>query len=60
MRHDSRIFFGAQCSPSEALYNMHKNVIEFTDKQPEAVACILENCYMDDWLNSFDSIDVYQ
>ncbi|XP_075163256.1 uncharacterized protein LOC142235886 [Haematobia irritans] len=44
--------FGASCSPSLANYIKSKNANRFVEKYPSAVNAILENTFVDDWLQS--------
>ncbi|XP_062541338.1 uncharacterized protein LOC134209368 [Armigeres subalbatus] len=48
--------FGASCSPSLAQFVKNKNAAEFTDKFPRAVKAIVENHYVDDLLDSVDTV----
>ncbi|XP_075167626.1 uncharacterized protein LOC142239729 [Haematobia irritans] len=47
--------FGASCSPSLANYVKNRNAERFVDKHPQAVQAILQNTFVDDWLQSVDS-----
>lgn len=47
--------FGASCSPTLANYIKNKNAERFRDEEPAAVNAIIENTYVDDWLQSADS-----
>lgn len=49
------VLFGANSSPSTALYIKNKNASRFESKYPAAVKSIHENCYMDDLLDSYES-----
>ncbi|XP_049308667.1 uncharacterized protein LOC125777625 [Bactrocera dorsalis] len=46
--------FGASCSPSLANYIKDKNALRFQKTLPNAVATIVENTFVDDWLHSMD------
>lgn len=46
--------FGAKCSPSAAQYVKNLNASEFEDKYPRAVDAIVNNHYVDDWLDCQD------
>lgn len=45
--------FGATCSPSLAQHVKNLNAKEFEAQYPRAVRAIVENHYVDDWLDSF-------
>ncbi|XP_059225672.1 uncharacterized protein LOC131997855 [Stomoxys calcitrans] len=47
--------FGASCSPSLANFIKNKNAERFASKYPKAVHAILNNMFVDDWLQSLDS-----
>ncbi|XP_062541787.1 uncharacterized protein LOC134209767 [Armigeres subalbatus] len=47
--------FGSTCSPASAQYVKNKNAEEFADLFPRAVEGIIENHYVDDFLDSFES-----
>ncbi|XP_062538071.1 uncharacterized protein LOC134206385 [Armigeres subalbatus] len=47
--------FGSTCSPASAQYIKNKNAAEFTHLFPRAVEAIMENHYVDDYLDSFES-----
>ncbi|XP_037825845.1 uncharacterized protein LOC119613850, partial [Lucilia sericata] len=49
--------FGASCSPSLANFIKNKNAERFAAEFPEAVNAILNNTFVDDWLQSVDSED---
>ena len=49
------MIFGAKSSPSTALYIKNKNASNFSTRYPEAAKGIIENTYMDDYLDSCDS-----
>ena len=44
--------FGASCSPSLANYVKNTNAMRFSDKFPLEVDSILQNTFVDDWLQS--------
>lgn len=46
------LLFGSKSSPSTALYVKNKNADEFKSKYPAAAKSIVENSYMDDFLDS--------
>ncbi|XP_053686708.1 uncharacterized protein LOC128736255 [Sabethes cyaneus] len=47
--------FGATCSPSLAQFVKNKNASEFAERFPRAAKAIIENHYVDDFLDSLDS-----
>lgn len=47
--------FGSTCSPYCAQYVKNKNASEFATEYPRAVGGIVENHYVDDYLDSVDS-----
>lgn len=49
--------FGATCSPSSALYVKDRNATEHESQFPSAAKAIKENHYMDDYLDSAQTID---
>ncbi|XP_045473952.1 uncharacterized protein LOC123680207 [Harmonia axyridis] len=51
------MIFGAASSPASAQFIMRKNAKEFEDEFPEAARVILEQHYMDDYLDSVDSVE---
>lgn len=46
--------FGSTCSPSSAIYVMRLNASEFKNKYPRAVSAIIDNHYIDDYVDSMD------
>ena len=52
----SSLLFGAKSSPCSALYIKNKNAREFALRFPESADSIINNCYMDDFLNSCNTI----
>ncbi|XP_065356286.1 uncharacterized protein LOC135950683 [Calliphora vicina] len=51
------MIFGAACSPCSAIHVMKTNAKEHNDCNPRAIEAILEHHYMDDFVDSFDSIE---
>ncbi|XP_075170482.1 uncharacterized protein LOC142242847 [Haematobia irritans] len=49
--------FGASCSPSLANYIKNRNALRFMTDYPKAVKSILNNTFVDDWLQSVDMED---
>ncbi|KAJ8711214.1 hypothetical protein PYW07_008456 [Mythimna separata] len=49
------VIFGATSSPCTALYIKDRNARDFVDKYPAAASAIINNHYMDDYLQSFSS-----
>ncbi|XP_067613175.1 uncharacterized protein [Eurosta solidaginis] len=49
--------FGATCSPSLANYVKNKNAARFEAELPCAVKAILDNTFVDDWLQSVETED---
>ncbi|XP_055542959.1 uncharacterized protein LOC129728541 [Wyeomyia smithii] len=49
--------FGAACSPCIAQYLKNKNAEEYAEQFPEAARAIVENHYVDDYLDSVDSVE---
>ncbi|XP_062712388.1 uncharacterized protein LOC134289824 [Aedes albopictus] len=45
--------FGATCSPASAQYVKNLNAEEYNEEYPRAVTAIVENHYVDDYLDSF-------
>lgn len=48
--------FGAACSPCIAHYVKDTNAVEFRDRYPRAVKSILDHHYVDDFVDSFESV----
>ncbi|XP_051858691.1 uncharacterized protein LOC127565208 [Drosophila albomicans] len=48
--------FGASCSPSLASYVLKRNAQRYEAEYPEAVKAICGNTFVDDWLQSVDSV----
>ncbi|XP_058826961.1 uncharacterized protein LOC131686947 [Topomyia yanbarensis] len=49
--------FGSTCSPASAQFVKNKNAEEFREQYPRAVEGIVENHYVDDCLESFESAE---
>lgn len=49
--------FGATCSPACAQFVKNQNALKFQEKYPEEVKAIIDNHYVDDYLDSFDSVE---
>ncbi|XP_062557240.1 uncharacterized protein LOC134222113 [Armigeres subalbatus] len=49
--------FGSSCSPASAQFVKNKNASEFADRYPQASQAIIQNHYVDDYLDSFENID---
>ncbi|XP_062704691.1 uncharacterized protein LOC115265156 [Aedes albopictus] len=49
--------FGSTCSPCSANFVKNKNAMEWKDDYPEAATAVVENHYVDDYLDSRDSED---
>ncbi|XP_058449050.1 uncharacterized protein LOC131429011 [Malaya genurostris] len=47
--------FGSSCSPATAQYVKNKNAEAFAEKYPRAVNAVIQNHYVDDLLDSFES-----
>ncbi|XP_063386208.1 uncharacterized protein LOC134672238 [Cydia fagiglandana] len=54
------MIFGATCSPTSAIYVLNKNAEEFARTHTAAVEAIKNKHYVDDYLDSVDSIDTAQ
>ncbi|XP_048483483.1 uncharacterized protein LOC125489924 [Plutella xylostella] len=54
------VIFGASSSPCTALFIKNRNARDFADTHPEAVRAIEKNHYMDDYLQSFTSVEEAQ
>ncbi|XP_062540958.1 uncharacterized protein LOC134208999 [Armigeres subalbatus] len=48
--------FGATCSPSSAQFAKNRNAVELSREFPRAATAVLENHYVDDYLDSVDSV----
>ncbi|XP_054283202.1 uncharacterized protein LOC129000263 [Macrosteles quadrilineatus] len=51
------MIFGAVCSPTSAIYVMRKNAEKYGKENQEALHAIQEQFYMDDYLDSRETID---
>ncbi|XP_055837440.1 uncharacterized protein LOC129905848 [Episyrphus balteatus] len=49
--------FGATCSPCIAHYVKNQNAMSFSSSKPRAVEAILQHHYVDDFIDSTDTID---
>ncbi|XP_055542701.1 uncharacterized protein LOC129728292 [Wyeomyia smithii] len=49
--------FGATCSPCSASYIKNTNAMEYQKEFPEAATAIVENHYVDDYLDSRDTVE---
>lgn len=49
------VLFGAKSSPCTALYIKDKNAAQFKSMFPSTVESLINNCYMDDYLDSCES-----
>jgi len=47
--------FSASCSPAAANYVKNRNATRFMIEYPEAVSAILQNTFVDDWLQTGDT-----
>ncbi|XP_048486344.1 uncharacterized protein LOC119693582 [Plutella xylostella] len=54
------VIFGASSSPCMALFIKNRNARDFADTYPEPVRAIEKNHYMDDYLQSFTSVEEAQ
>ena len=52
-----RLIFGATCSPSYAIYILHRCVEDNKLSNPEAYSAIKNNFYIDDYLQSFKTTE---
>ncbi|XP_058817784.1 uncharacterized protein LOC131681093 [Topomyia yanbarensis] len=52
--------FGSTCSPCSAQYVKNRNAEEFASKYPRAVETVIRSHYVDDFLDSFDTIEEAQ
>ena len=53
----TRLTFGERSAPSSAIHILNENTRTFEEKKPRAVAAILSKFYVDDYLDSFSSVD---
>lgn len=51
------LIFGASSSPATAIYVMNRNAANFEQEHPEAVDAIRRKHYMDDYLDSYRTIE---
>ena len=51
------LLFGAMSSPCTALYIKNKNASLFLPKYPDTAYSLIENCYMDDFLDSCKTLE---
>ena len=51
------MLFGAKSSPCTALYIKNKNAVGFSDRYPDTANSIINNCYMDDYLDSCETAE---
>ncbi|XP_058840859.1 uncharacterized protein LOC131696330 [Topomyia yanbarensis] len=49
--------FGATCSPCSAQYIKNTNALDYSERYPDAALAIVENTYVDDYLDSRDTIE---
>ncbi|XP_073831631.1 uncharacterized protein [Musca autumnalis] len=49
--------FGAACSPCIAQYVKETNALEFRERYPRAVKAIIDNHYVDDFVDSFETAE---
>ncbi|CAG9125027.1 unnamed protein product [Plutella xylostella] len=54
------VIFGESSSPCTALFIMNRNARDFADTHPEVIRAIEKNHYMDDYLQSFTSVEKAQ
>ncbi|XP_055589277.1 uncharacterized protein LOC129741562 [Uranotaenia lowii] len=48
--------FGSSCSPSSAQFVKNRNAMEFAEEFPDAAEAIIKHHYVDDWLDSVDTV----
>lgn len=51
------MIFGASCSPSTAQYVKNLNASRYTSQDPRAVNAIIHRHYVDDFIDSYDTVD---
>ena len=51
------LLFGAKSSPATALFIKNKNAKSFIDQYPKTVESVIHNFYMDDYLDSCESVE---
>ncbi|XP_061398464.1 uncharacterized protein LOC133334184 [Musca vetustissima] len=51
------MIFGAACSPCSAIFVMNANAKDHLGYNPRAIEAICEHHYVDDFVDSFDSVD---
>ena len=49
----ARLIFGATCSPSCAIFTLHRCAADLSDRFPDVYEAVLNNFYMDDFIMSF-------
>ncbi|CAG7727180.1 unnamed protein product, partial [Allacma fusca] len=51
------MMFGTKSSPSSALFVKNQNAQDFSEQYPEAAEAIINNHYMDNYLDSFQTVE---
>ncbi|XP_073819921.1 uncharacterized protein [Musca autumnalis] len=51
------MIFGAACSPCSAIFVMNENAKDHSGYNPRAIEAICQHHYVDDFVDSFDSVD---